>query len=80
LNKPNAIVVPKEVSQKLFGNNDPVGKIVKIFNVYQNEVTAVMQTPDKPSYFNAQFIWRSSYEKESMFWENYSYHTYVKTR
>jgi putative ABC transport system permease protein len=80
LNKPNAIVITRELSQKLFGNDNPVGKIIKLYNVYQNEVTAIMQTPDKPSYLDAQFIWRSSYEKESMWWENYSYTTYVKTK
>ncbi len=80
LDKPNAIVISSQLSEKLFGNSDPIGRTIKMYNVYENEVTAVMQQPDKPSHLNAQFIWRSSYEKESLFWDNHSYNTYVKTR
>ncbi len=80
LDKPNAIVISSQLSENLFGKNDPIGKTIKIYNVYENEVTAVMQELEKPSHLNAQFIWRSSYEKESMFWDNHSYNTYVKTK
>ncbi len=80
LNKPNAIVITRELSEKLFGNTNPVGKTIKIFNAIENEVTAVIQTLDKPSHLNVQFVWRSPYEKQNMSWENLSYHTYVKTR
>ncbi len=80
LDKPNAIVISSELSKKLFGDSDPIGKTIKLFNAYENEVTAVMQEPDKPSHFNAQFLWRAPHRNESMFWENFSYLTYVKTR
>ncbi len=79
LDKPNAIVINSELSQKLFGNSDPIGKTVKLFNAFENEVTAVMQEPHKPSHLNVQFIWRAPYEKQTMWWENLSYQTYVKT-
>jgi putative ABC transport system permease protein len=79
LDKPNAIVISSELSQKLFGNTDPIGKTIKLHNVYENEVTAVMQESDKPSHLKAGFIYRDPYQKQSMFWENFSYLTYVKT-
>jgi putative ABC transport system permease protein len=63
LDKPNAIVISSELSEKLFGNTDPIGKTIKLHNAYQNEVTAVMLVPDKPSHLNAQFIYRAPYEK-----------------
>ncbi|HMF70952.1 MAG TPA: ABC transporter permease [Flavitalea sp.] len=80
LDKPNAIVISEEVAGKLFGNTDPVGKTIRIFNVVDCEVTAVVEQPGKPSHLNAQFIYRSPYEKQNTFWENYSYLTYVKTK
>ncbi|MEJ7684802.1 MAG: FtsX-like permease family protein [Segetibacter sp.] len=80
LDKPNAIVISSELSQKLFGNSNPIGKTIKLFNAFENEVTAVMQEPDKPSHLNTQLVWRAPYEKETMWWENFSYLTYVKTR
>jgi putative ABC transport system permease protein len=81
LDKPGAMVVSKEVAQKLFGNADPVGKKVKVFNLVDCEVTAVMETPGKPSHLNTQFVWRSPFEKQNADnWHNYSYHTYIKTK
>lgn len=80
LNKPNAIVISNEVANKLFGNADPVGKTIRVFNVFDCEVTAILQQPGTPSHLNVQFIYRSPYEKQNMFWENYSYTTYVKTK
>ena len=79
LDKPNAIVLSKEVSEKLFGEADPVGKTVKLFNAYDLEVTGIMEQPDKPSHLNVRFVYRSPNEKDNFFWENYSFETYVKT-
>jgi putative ABC transport system permease protein len=79
LNRPNAMVISKEVAEKLFGNEDPIGKTVKVFNALDCEVTAVMQEPDKPSHLEAEVVYRSPSEKLNNFWENYSYHTYVKS-
>src|SRR5688500_18269954 len=46
LDKSNAIVIRSELSKKLFGGSDPIGKTIKIFNAFENEVTAVIQEPD----------------------------------
>jgi putative ABC transport system permease protein len=80
LDKPNAIVVSKQVADKLFGNTNPIGKTINLFNSFDCEVTGVMQEPDKPSHLNVQFVYRSPHEKQNMFWENYSFVTYVKTK
>ncbi len=79
MDRPNAIVISKDLSNKLFGNTNPIGKVIKIFNAFENEVTAVMELPDKPSHLDVQFVWRSPYEKENNHWLNYSYQTYIKT-
>jgi putative ABC transport system permease protein len=80
LGKPNAIVISKELSEKLFGKVDPVGEIIKLFNAFECEVTGVIQQPVKPTDLNVQFVFRAPYEKQNMFWENFSFETYVKTK
>lgn len=80
LQKPNAIVITPSLSKKLFGNADPIGKTVKIFNSLENEVTAVMEEPSGPSHLDIHFAWRSPYEKGNTHWNNYSYNTYILTK
>jgi len=79
LNKPNAIVISEELSKKLFGKDNPIGKTIKLFNAYENEVTAVMELPGTPCHLNIQFVWRSPNQQQNLFWENYSYMSYVRT-
>lgn len=80
LAKPNAIVITAALSKKLFGNADPIGKTIKIFNVLENEVTAVMEEPAGPSHLDIHFAWRSPYEKQNTSWRNQSYQTYIRTK
>lgn len=80
LDKPNAMVISKEVAEKLFGNENPIGKMIKAHNAFDFEVTAVMLEPDKPSHLKAEIVYRDPDEKSNSFWENYSYHTYVKSQ
>jgi len=80
LDKPNAIVISKEVAIKLFGNDNPIGKTIRIFNAFECEVTGIIQQPGSPSHLNVQFVYRSPYEKQNLFWGNQSYNTYVKTK
>lgn len=80
LAKPNAMVITPALSRMLFGDADPIGKTVKIFNILENEVTAVMEEPSGPSHLNVQFAWRSVNERSNMHWNNLSYQTYVRTR
>jgi len=80
LDKPNAIVISSELAIKLFDKTDPIGKTIKIFNAFDCEVTGILQEPNQPGNLNIQFVYRSPYEKQNIFWENYSYNTYVKTK
>ena len=80
MNKPNAIIISEAVAQKLFGQTDVIGKIVKIHNAFDNEITGVFAELSTPSHFNASFVYRSPYEKENNHWQNYSYQTYIKAK
>lgn len=70
LNNPDAVVISESMSQKLFGNNNPVGKIIKmnakaaysVDGLYT--VTGVFK--DLPANCSYQFQWLSPYET----WEN----------
>lgn len=80
LDKPNAIIISTELAGKLFGSsNEAIGKLVKLHNRMENEVTGVFEQPQSPAHFEAQFVHRSIYEKGNMQWSNTSAETYVKT-
>ncbi len=79
LNKPNAMVISEGMAANLFGQEDPIGKTVKVYNMHECEVTAVMVHPDGPTHLDIEVVYRSPYEKPNYHWGNYSYHTYVKT-
>jgi putative ABC transport system permease protein len=78
-NKPNAIVLSQPLSKKLFGNENPIGRLVKLYGSIDCEVAGVFQLPNGPSHLDVQFVWRSPYEKQNMQWGNLSYQTYVRT-
>ncbi len=80
LDKPNAIVISNELSAKLFGKDDPIGKTIRVFNAFDCEVTGIMKEPETPSALNVHFVYRSAYEKPNYSWDNLSYNTYIKTK
>lgn len=80
LNKPNAIIISTELAYKLFRDPDEaMGKLIKLHNAFENEVTGVFEQPKSPSHFEARFVNRSIYEKGNLQWSNISAQTYVKT-
>lgn len=80
LNKPNAMVISEGMATKLFGSENPIGKTVKVYNAYECEVTAVMERPEGPTHLDIEVVHRSPNEKNNYHWQNWSYHTYAKTK
>lgn len=80
LDKPNAIVLTEALSENLFGQQDPIGKTVRFFNLNDQEVTAIIAEPTGPTHLNIQYLRRSPHEKQNNFWGNMSYETYIKTK
>lgn len=80
LNQPDAVILSEELSRKLFGNTDPLGKPVKIYNAIDGVITGVMRLPKTPSHLNVQMLMRDRHEKQNKFWANYSFQTYVKLK
>ncbi|ACT93469.1 ABC transporter permease [Dyadobacter fermentans] len=89
LNKPNTLVLSEKVADKLFGAENPVGKVIKVglpFGVFDYTVTGVYRNTDK-SHVNAQLLLSmqnsdlGGWIVEQRNWAaNNLFHTYIKLR
>ncbi len=50
LDEPHSMVLTREISEKIFGKEDPIGKIVTINNQYAFTVTGIIKSPPKNSH------------------------------
>jgi putative ABC transport system permease protein len=83
LNEPNSIVISEELAERYFGNNDPIGKILKI-DQQDYAVKGVMQK--LPAHFHLDFhylmplsstgISKERYEK----WTWTQFYTYIRLK
>ena len=80
LNQPNAAILSEEVAHKLFGDEDPIGKTIKVYNSSVCIITGVMQEPSGPTHLIAKMLMRDPYEKSNNFWGNFSFQTYIKLK
>ena len=80
LNLPGSVLISEEVSKKLFGNDNPVGKTIKFYNMFDGMVTGVFKQPATPSQLYAEVLYHPPYAQSNMFWQNYSYQTYIKLK
>ncbi len=80
LNKPNGIVLTKSESEKIFGNTNPIGKIVKLNGEYNLEVGAVIE--DVPhnaiNYFQSIVNIDIALPKDNDKWNNFRVFTYFR--
>lgn len=80
LNAPSAAVISEDLSQKLFGSANPIGKTIKIYNSLQCFVTGVLKKPEGPSHLSVDMLFRDPGSNQNKFWENFSFYTYIKTK
>jgi len=85
LAEPYAIVLTKSTANALFGNEDPINKIVRLNNKEELKVTGLMKDVPKNSTFQFDFLlpWKlyqtNSWVKENEDnWGNYSFQVYVE--
>ncbi|MCP4725398.1 MAG: FtsX-like permease family protein [bacterium] len=55
--EPFSIVVTEELSEKLFGSDDPVGKVIVLNNKYDFKVTGVIENPPHNSYMKFDYLY-----------------------
>ena len=81
LNDPYAIVITSQLAKTIFGNEDPIGKIIKVENDENYKVTGILK--DLPNNTQFKFEYLMSYEHKTMKgfidkdWTNISIRTYV---
>ncbi|MDR0794059.1 MAG: ABC transporter permease [Chitinophagaceae bacterium] len=78
LSDPNTIVISEAAAQRLFGKQNPVGKIISIDNKYQMQVTGVYKTLPYNSTIDCDMMatFLSSWANKSLVWSNASFETY----
>lgn len=79
-NQPNSALITPELGRKLFGNTDPIGKMVMVYNKVPFTVTGVLEVPDIPSHLHTALILRDPFMGQVTGWGNISYTTYVRLR
>lgn len=72
------IVLSSKISEKLFGNINPVGKILKIDNSKNYTVSGVYQEPNTPETMESEGFIKSSSTGDG--WNNANFNTYLKLR
>jgi putative ABC transport system permease protein len=83
LSDPSTIVLTASGAKALFGDQNPVGQVIKLNNQYPLKVSAVIKdNPQNSSFqFNALMSWQTFEAEESWIktsgWGNYSFKTYV---
>tara|TARA_R110002033_G_scaffold26394_1_gene60250 strand:- start:67756 stop:70146 length:2391 start_codon:yes stop_codon:yes gene_type:complete len=78
--RPNTVVLSESTAQKYFGNGDPIGKIVKVDNDQELEVTGVYKDFPSNSTLDCNAIgsFSSTYFFKNPSWGNSSFETYLQ--
>jgi putative ABC transport system permease protein len=85
LTDPYSLVLSERMAEKYFGDEDPVGKILKFEDRHDFKVTGVVKDMPKNSHFIADFIapfktYGSIYNQDFSSWMQSGYYTYIKLR
>ncbi len=84
LNDPYSLVLTEKMAKKIFGNENPVGKVLRIDNQENYKVTGVLK--DLPNNTGFDFEWLMSYAYKTMKgyidsdWTDVSIRTFVKIK
>ena len=81
LNDVSSIVLTEKLAKSIFGDDDPIGKILKLDNTDNFKVSAVVKAPPANSQFEFEFLLPWAYMRmkgwDDDFWANNSIATYV---
>jgi len=56
LNNPTDIMITEKTAKIFFGNENPIGKAIRIDNKYEQKVTAVMKDPPNNTQFDFEYL------------------------
>ncbi|KUO62123.1 hypothetical protein APF79_03910 [bacterium BRH_c32] len=76
---PNSLVITQTAAKRYFGNENPVGKVIKVENEKSYLVTGLIKDFSKKSHFSCEFLLSmSSYNSENIHdWLNALFTTYI---
>lgn len=81
LNDPSSIVITEKLAGSIFGNENPIGKILKLDNADNFKVSAIVKTPPSNTRFEFEFLLPWAYMRmkglDDSSWGNSSVDTYV---
>jgi putative ABC transport system permease protein len=81
LNNPESVILTESFSKKLFGDEDPTGKTIKIDSNANFTVTGVIKNPPANTVFKFEYLMPMTYRKkidwEIAKWDDYGVETYV---
>jgi putative ABC transport system permease protein len=83
LSQPNDVVISKEMAEKYFGDEDPIGKIISLDKRYEFRVTGIFDDPPANTHLTFDFVASLAvFESRSWFtqWWNNNLFTYVLLR
>lgn len=84
LNNPFSLLISEKTASKYFGSGDPLGKILRLNDKYDFQITGVFQNIPQNTHFHADFL-ASFNSLESIYgvrslssWNGFSYQTYIQ--
>jgi putative ABC transport system permease protein len=82
LSRPNAVILSRATAQRLFGNDNPMGKTIWVNEDYLLEVTGISENMPHNSYFRYDFLAsietvKSAQEQNWMRWTTNNLYTYL---
>jgi len=80
LNSPKSTILTRELSRKLFGNADPIGKTIRLNNRTDVVVTGVLADQPVATHLQVAMLIHDAFGKSNNFWGNYSFQTYIKLK
>ncbi|RVU02743.1 ABC transporter permease [Mucilaginibacter limnophilus] len=81
LKQPNSVVISQATAKKYFGNDDPIGKVIEIDQLYQLKVTGVSKNVPSNSHLDFDLVMPiSNFEHYDWFkvWVNNNLFVYVR--
>jgi len=79
---PRSVVLTEELAQKIFGDEDPLGKTIHVADQYDFKVSGVLRNLPDNSHFRFEFLANMDFAKEVGrtvdYWKNSHFTTYVQ--
>lgn len=82
LNTPKTVILTRDISRKLFGNEDPIGKQIRLNDRTDIVVTGVLEDQPGATHLPVSMLIHDAFGRDKFngSWSNYSYQTYIKLK